>query len=96
MEPDDFFVVDGARPAGDSLIFRDVVLPEYHYFIFMKVGDDPGVMGQEEIAKINLRDGTVTYSAPDAGRDAARVFWGMFEDYIKEQIALHKKELDGA
>jgi len=66
-----------------------------HYFIFNKDGSTPGTMG-EEIARIDMRDGTVTYSAPDAGRDAARVFWEMFGDYIKEQIALHKKSLDGA
>ena len=86
MADDDIVVLEGANH-GDRLTLSSY--DESHFFIFSRQGYTPGTMG-EDIAKIDLRDGTVTYSAPDAGRDAARVFWGMFEDYIKEQIAKEK------
>ena len=65
--------------------------PEDSYcFIFNGIGPD-NTTG-DEIARIDMRDGTVTYRAPDAGRQAAEIFWNGFEGYIKSAITKFKIE----
>lgn len=67
------------------------ITPEESYlFIFNGIG--PNNTTGEEIARIDMRDGTVTYRAPDAGRLAAEVFWNGFEGFIKSAITRFKIE----
>jgi hypothetical protein len=61
-----------------------------HYFIFNSIGPDRTT--GEEIARIDMRDGTVTYRLPDAGRQAAEIFWIGFGDFIKKAIDRYKEE----
>jgi len=74
-------------PIGD-LTFASPV--ESYLFIFN--GIEPDNTQGEEIARIDMRDGTVTYRAPDAGRQAAEIFWRGFEGWIKSAITRFKIE----
>jgi len=52
---------------------------EEHMIVFSSANGDP-------IAKIDIRTGEVTSSAPDSGKDAADIFWLCFRDRIMENI----------
>lgn len=80
------------EPPENKYVFRDNDC-DVGSFIFMGPGPGPGQahLGKE-IARIDLRDGTVTYEVPDAGREAAKIFWEQFSDYIKEQIRKEREK----
>jgi hypothetical protein len=74
-------------PIGDLTFINPV---ESYLFIFNGIG--PNNTQGEEIARIDMRDGTVTYRVPDAGRQAAEIFWNGFEGFIKSAITRFKIE----
>jgi len=64
---------------GGEIQFRKETEVEHYQIVFSSANGD-------EIAKIDVRTGEVTYKAPEAGKDAAGIFWLCFRDRIMENI----------